>query len=135
MRYRVLYDRLIVNVLEPEERTASGLYIPPIATDGTPWCRAEVLFTGEGRLMANGTIVPCKAKPGDVIMFFRTSIPGEQLWIPALDGSRRANGAAAEWLVIRDANILMVLEDLESVSSLVDGTGRHLSLSKEAEPS
>lgn len=129
MKYRVLYDRLIVNVLEPEERTAAGLFIPPIATDGTPWCRAEVLYTGEGRLMANGTIVPCKAKPGDVIMFFRTSIPGEQLWIPALDGH------AKEWLVIRDANILMVLEDLESVSSLVDGTGRHLSLCKETEPS
>lgn len=129
MRYRVLYDRLIVNVLEPEERTAGGLYIPPIATDGTPWCRAEVIAAGEGRLMTNGTIVPCKAKPGEVIMFFRTSIAGEQLWIPALDGK------AKEWLVIRDANILMVLEDLESVSSLVDGTGRHLVINRETEPS
>lgn len=116
MKYDMLGDRLLIKVLQASDRTTSGLYIPQMATDGTPWCKAEVLAVGTGRLMQSGALVPLQVKVGDAVLFFRTSVGGEQLAVPLEDGT--------EGLCIREQNVLAILRDLDKVTSLVTSDGR-----------
>ena len=118
MRYEIVGERLLVKVLETGERTKGGLYIPEIATDNTPWMKAEVLAVGSGWLMNTGVQVPLPAVVGDVILFFRTMQPGDQLVVPLDDGE--------EGLVIRFASVLSFLRDLNVGSTIVDSDGKAL---------
>ena len=120
MRYELLGERLLVKVLETGERTKGGLYIPEVATDNTPWMKAEVIEAGCGRLMTTGTLVPLQVKRGDVIIFFRSMQPGDQLVVPLDDGE--------EGLVIREGSVLAILRDLDKASMLVDDGGRRVVL-------
>lgn len=116
MRYELLGERLLVKVLETNERTRGGLFIPAIATDNTPWMKAEVIEVGTGRLMTTGVLVPLQVQKGDVILFFRSMQPGDQLVVPLDDGE--------EGLVIREGSVLAILRDLDKASSIVDNDGK-----------
>lgn len=118
MRYEIFGERLLVKVLETGERTKGGLYIPEIAQDGTPWMKAEVLNVGSGWLMNNGVQVPLPVAEGEVILFFRSMQPGDQLVVPIDDGE--------EGLVIRFASVLGRLKDLHVGSTIVDTDGKAL---------
>lgn len=120
MKFEMLGDRLLVKVLKSSDRTDGGLWIPEIATDGTPWLKAEVKAVGTGRLMQSGTLVPLQTKVGDVVLFFRTSVGGEQLVVPLEDGS--------EGLCIREQNCLAILRDLDKVTSITSVDGHNLVL-------
>lgn len=120
MKMRLFGDRLLVKVLKSAERTSGGLWIPDIATDGTPWLKAEVLAVGTGRLMQTGQLVPLQTNVGEVVIFFRTSVGGEQLVVPLDDGS--------EGLVIREQNVLGALDGLDKVTSITSVDGHNLSL-------
>jgi len=112
----MLYDRLLVRVLEARERTKGGLYIPEMAIDGTPWMRGEVVAVGHGRLMANGETIPLRVEVGQVVVFFRSTSAGEQMVFMGDDNE--------ELLCIREPNILCILRDLDKASSIVDDAGR-----------
>lgn len=116
----MLYDRLLVRVLEAREPTRGGIIIPQMAIDGTPWMRGEVVAVGHGRLMTNGETVPLRVKVGDVVIFFRSVSAGEQMVFPADDGE--------ELLCIREPNILTILRDLEKASSLLSVDGKVMAL-------
>lgn len=116
MKYEMLYDRLLVRVLEARDRTKGGIIIPEMAIDGTPWMRGEVVAVGHGRLMTNGETVPLRVKAGDLVIFFRSMSAGEQMVFPVDDGE--------ELLCIREPNILTILRDLETASGLVGTDGR-----------
>lgn len=118
MRYELLGERLLVKVLETGERTKGGLYIPDVATDNTPWMKAEVIEAGCGRLMTTGTLVPLQVQKGDCIIFFRSMQPGDQLVVPLDDGE--------EGLVIREGSVLAILRDLDTASTIVDAEGKAL---------
>ncbi len=118
MRYEIIGDRLLVKVLETGERTRGGLYVPEIATDNTPWMKAEVLEAGNGRLMTSGVLVPLVIQKGDLVIFFRTLQPGDQLVIPLDDGE--------EGLIIRETAVLARLHDLNAGSTIVDTEGKSL---------
>ena len=119
MKYDCLYDRLLVRVLDANDRTKGGLWIPEMAIDGTPWQRGEVVAVGHGRLLAGGDVIPLRVSVGDVVIFFRSMSAGEQLVFPSDDG---------ELLCIREPNILCILRDLEKASSLVDVDGKAIVL-------
>lgn len=118
MKYRIVGERLLVKVLETGERTRGGLYIPEMATDNTPWMKAEVLGVGSGWLMNTGVLVPLPAAVGDVVIFFRSMQPGEQLVLPLDNGE--------EGLVIRFASVLTFVDDLDAGSTIVDADGKAL---------
>lgn len=118
MRYELLGERLLVKVLETGERTKGGLYIPEIATDNTPWMKAEVIEAGCGRLMTTGVLVPLQVAKGDIVIFFRSMQPGDQLVVPLDDGE--------EGLVIREGSVLAILRDLDAASTIVDAEGKAL---------
>lgn len=118
MRYELIGERLLVKVLETGERTKGGLYIPEIATDNTPWMKAEVIEAGCGRLMTTGVLVPLQVVRGDIVIFFRSMQPGDQLVVPLDDGE--------EGLVIREGSVLAILRDLNVASPIVDAEGKAL---------
>lgn len=118
MRYEPLYDRLIVKLTQPDDRTAGGLYIPQMAHDGTPYLTAEVVAVGQGRITSSGSTVPLLVKVGDVIVFFRNAGSGEQMVVPTDDGS--------EQMIIREANIAWIVKDLDKVSMLTSVDGKRM---------
>lgn len=115
-----LYDRLLVRLLRPEERTRSGLYVPQLATDNTPYLKAEVLAAGTGRITTTGSTVPLSVKAGDVVVFFRNAGSGEQLIFPSDDNS--------EQMLIRESHVAGILRGLDKVTSIVSIDGGNLEL-------
>lgn len=119
---RPLYDRLLVRLLKPDDRTESGLYIPQTHQDNTPYLKAEVKAVGHGRITTSGAVVPLSVKAGDIIEFFRSSGSGEQLVYPSPPGDNR------EWMLIRESHVSGVLEGLDRVTSIVSIDGGNLEL-------
>ena len=62
-----LEDRILVQPLEAEKTTASGLVIPDTAKE-TPQ-EGKVVATGPGRVDDNGNRVPLDVAEGDVVIF------------------------------------------------------------------
>ena len=120
MRVEPLYDRLLVRLLPPEARTKSGLFVPQMATDNTPYLKAEVIAVGQGRIATTGNVIPLRVVPGDVILFFRSQSSGEQLVFPSDDGS--------EQMLIREPYVAGILRDLDKVTSIVGLDGGNLEL-------
>lgn len=62
-----LEDRILVQPLEAETTTASGLVIPDTAKEKPQ--EGRVLATGPGRIDDKGNRVPLDVKEGDVVIF------------------------------------------------------------------
>ena len=62
-----LEDRVVVQTLEAEQTTASGLVIPDTAKEKPQ--EGEVLAIGPGRIDDNGNRVPLDVAEGDVVIF------------------------------------------------------------------
>lgn len=116
MKYRIFGSRMLVKVLETNERTAGGLIIPQVATDNTPWMKAEVIAKGTGMIIPGHGLYPLPVEVGEVVVFFRSMQPGDQLVVPLDDGE--------EGLVIRFESCLGALEDLHRASALVSPEGK-----------
>ncbi len=67
MDLQPLGDRLIVEVLEEEEMTISGIVLPDSAREKPQ--RGEVLAVGPGSRNDNGDVVPMDVEVGDEIIF------------------------------------------------------------------
>lgn len=117
MRLEPLYDRIIVKVLEGDDKTAAGLFVPQLARDNTPFLRGEVVATGHGRIVQGGEVVPLRVVEGDVVCFFRAANSGEQLVVPFGD---------AELLTIRESHVIGIFRDLPRGTGLIGETGREL---------
>jgi len=62
-----LADRVVIKVLEAEEKTASGIVLPDKAKEKPQ--EGEVIAVGGGRILENGTRVEMDVKVGDRILF------------------------------------------------------------------
>ena len=62
-----LEDRIVIQQLEAETTTASGLVLPDTAKEKPQ--EARVLATGPGRIDDNGNRVPLDVAEGDVVIF------------------------------------------------------------------
>jgi len=94
-RVRPLQDRLIVERIEGDEKTASGLYIPDSAKEKPMMGR--VISVGKGKVREDGTIQPLDVKAGDQILFGKYS--GTEI---KMDGT--------ELLIMREDDVLGVVE-------------------------
>ena len=66
-----LEDRILVEPLEAEQTTASGLVIPDTAKEKPQ--EGEVVAAGSGAKAEDGTITPLDVKAGDRILFGKWS--------------------------------------------------------------
>jgi len=67
MNLQPLGDRLIVEVLEDEETTASGIVLPDTAKEKPQ--RGRVLAVGPGNRNDKGELIPMEVAEGDEIIF------------------------------------------------------------------
>lgn len=94
MEIRPLLDRVIVRRIETEEETRGGIVIPDSAKEKPQV--GEVLATGQGKFLENGTQQPLDVKPGDRVLFGKYS--GSEI---TLDGE--------ELLIMREDEILGIV--------------------------
>ena len=67
MNLKPLGDRLVVKVLEAEEKTASGIVLPDKAKEKPQ--EGEVIAVGNGKLLDNGERIPLEVKEGDKVIY------------------------------------------------------------------
>ena len=66
MKFRPLHDRVLIKVLDSEEKTAGGIIIPDTAKEKPQ--EGEVVAVGPGAKNEDGKLSPMDVKVGD--MFF-----------------------------------------------------------------
>jgi chaperonin GroES len=71
LKVRPLDDRVVVETLEAEEKTAGGILLPDTAKQKPQ--RGRVLAVGPGRLRDNGERSPLAVQKGDEVIFGRYS--------------------------------------------------------------
>ena len=91
-KIRPLYDRILVQRLEDEGKTASGLYIPENAKEKAQ--TGKVVSVGSGRVTADGKAVPMQVKVGDLIFF----------------GKYAGTDAGKDHIIIREEEVLGIVE-------------------------
>ncbi len=69
MQIRPLYDRILVQRVEEQTRSAGGLFLPETAKEKPS--EGIVLAVGQGRLGDDGVVKPLVVKTGDRIVFGR----------------------------------------------------------------
>ncbi len=71
MKFRPLYDRILVERLESEEKTQSGIIVPDIAKEKPQ--QGKVIAVGQGKRLEGGKLIPLEVKAGDTILFGKYS--------------------------------------------------------------
>jgi chaperonin GroES len=69
LKVRPLDDRVVVEVLEADEKTAGGILLPDTAKEKPQ--RGRVLAVGPGKLRDNGERSPLAVSKGDEVIFGR----------------------------------------------------------------
>ncbi len=71
MKFRPLHDRVVVERLEAEEKTASGIIIPDSAQEKP--MQGKIIAVGSGARDETGKIQPLDVKEGDAVLFGKWS--------------------------------------------------------------
>lgn len=93
MNLKPLGDRVIIKVLEKEEKTSAGIVLPDKAKEKPQ--EGEVMAVGPGRILDDGTRIQMDVKEGDKIVYSKYA--GTEIKI---DGE--------EYLILRQDDILGV---------------------------
>ena len=96
MKIRPLDDRVVVKVLDAEEKTDGGIVLPDTAKEKPS--RGEVVAIGVGRLLESGDRAPMAVSKGDTVLFGRYS--GNEIKI-----------SGKEHNVMRETEVLAIIED------------------------
>ena len=94
MNLQPLGDRLIVEVLEEEETTVSGIVLPDTAKEKPQ--RGKVLAVGPGRY-EDGKLVALDVNPDDEVIFSKY-------------GGTEVKVSGEEYLILRESDILAKVE-------------------------
>jgi chaperonin GroES len=90
-----LEDRIVVQPLEAEQVTASGLVIPDTAKEKPQ--EGKVLAVGPGRIDDKGARVPVDVQVGDVVLYSKY-------------GGTEVKYSGEEYLVLSARDVLAVIE-------------------------
>ena len=71
MKFRPLHDRVLIKVLDSEEKTSGGIIIPDTAKEKPQ--EGEVVAVGPGGKSEDGKIVSMDVKVGDIVLFGKWS--------------------------------------------------------------
>ncbi len=90
-----LGDRILVEPLEAEEKTAGGIVIPDTAKEKQQ--KGRVIAVGKGRVSEEGKLTPLEVKVSDQVLFGRYT--GTEVKIGATD-----------YLIIKEDDILGIIK-------------------------
>ena len=91
---RPLGDRIVIELIEAEEKTASGIVLPDSAKEKPQ--EGKIVAIGTGRVLENGTRVELDVKEGDRIIFSKYS--GTEVKYENND-----------YLILRESDVLAVI--------------------------
>ncbi|NLW08282.1 MAG: co-chaperone GroES [Firmicutes bacterium] len=94
MNIKPLGERIVIKVMESEEKTKGGIVLPDTAKEKPQM--GKVLAVGTGRLLDNGERVPLEVKEGDTVLFAKYA--GTEV---KLDGE--------EYTVIKESDVLAIV--------------------------
>ncbi|MEW9052275.1 MAG: co-chaperone GroES [Neobacillus sp.] len=92
---RPLGDRIIIELVESEEKTASGIVLPDSAKEKPQ--EGRVVAVGTGRVLENGERVALEVSEGNRIIFSKYS-------------GTEVKYQGAEYLILRENDILAIVE-------------------------
>jgi chaperonin GroES len=96
LNIKPLGERVVIKVLESEEKTKSGIVLPDTAKEKPQM--GKVLSVGTGRLLDNGQRVALDVKEGDKVLFAKYA--GTEV---KLDGE--------EYMVLKENDILAIVQE------------------------
>jgi chaperonin GroES len=94
MSLRPLHDRVLIKRIEEQETVKGGIIIPDTAKEKSQ--EGEVVASGPGKILENGSILPLDVKAGDRILFGKYS--GAEVRI-----------ANQDYLILREDEIIGIL--------------------------
>jgi chaperonin GroES len=95
MKFRPLHDRVLLERIEQNEKTAGGIIIPDTAKEKP--MEGRVVAVGSGLRDENGKVVPLDVKAGDRVLFSKWA--GTEVTI---DGK--------EYMVMKESDIVGIVQ-------------------------
>jgi chaperonin GroES len=95
MKFRPLHDRVVIERIEPDEKSSGGIIIPDTAQEKPS--QGEVVAVGPGARDEAGKLIPIDIKVGDRVLFGKWS--GNEVKIDGRD-----------LLIMKEADIMGVLD-------------------------
>jgi len=99
MKLRPLHDRVVVERIDPEAKTAGGIIIPDTAMEKPQ--QGRVVGVGPGGRDDSGKLIPIDLRVGDRVLFGKWS--GTEVKI---DG--------VEYLIMKESDIMGVLDEVQA---------------------
>ena len=96
MAIQPLGDRILVKLMEEEEKSPGGIILPDTAKEKPQ--EGKVVAVGKGRLLEDGTVRPLEIKVGDTVLFAKYS-------------GTEVNHDEKEFTILREDDILAVLKE------------------------
>ena len=96
MKFRPLHDRVVVERIDPEAKSAGGIIIPDAAQEKPS--QGEIIAVGPGGRDDAGKLIPIDLKVGDRVLFGKWS--GTEV---KLDG--------VDLLIMKESDIMGVLQE------------------------
>ena len=94
MKFKPLHDRVLIKVLDSDEKTAGGIIIPDTAKEKPQ--EGEVVAVGKGKRLDNGNVIEPDVKAGDRVLFSKY-------------GGTEVKVDGQDYLIMREDDILGVL--------------------------
>ncbi|HBG10423.1 MAG: co-chaperone GroES [Limnochordia bacterium] len=95
MNIKPLGDRIVLKVVEAEEKTASGIVLPDTAKEKPQ--QGKVLAVGPGKYSDDGKLLPMSVKEGDTVLFAKYA--GTEI-----------KYKGEELLILRESDLLAIVE-------------------------
>ena len=96
MKVKPLGDKILVEVLEAEEKTKGGIILPDTAKEEKS--EGKVIAVGTGKVLESGKVQPLEVKKGDRVIFGKYS--GDEILI---EGKKHK--------IIKENEVLAIFED------------------------
>ena len=90
-----LGDRIIIEVVEAEEKTAFGIVLPDSAKEKPQ--QGKVVAVGSGIVTNSGTVVPLSVKAGDQVIY-------------AQYAGTEVKYEGKDYLILRESDVLAIVE-------------------------
>ncbi len=95
MKIRPLADKVLVQRLEAETKTAGGIVLPDTAKEKPQ--KGKIVSVGQGKVLDDGTVRKMQVKKGDTVLF--TSYAGTEVKI-----------GGKEHLIMSESDIMAIIE-------------------------
>ncbi len=95
MKFRPLHDRVLIERVEEEEKTKTGIIIPDAAREKQQ--KGKIIAVGKGRVNEKGEVLKLDVKEGDVVLFEKYG--GEDI---KMDGK--------EYVILKEESVIGVVE-------------------------